>query len=90
MDFTRDELARWTDTHQTSDELAQAILEHAKDEDHAHALWMADDTKLWEQHDEDSTQVWQKIMGRAWALVDKSDEPDREFLRCGEGKYYRT
>ena len=79
MDYTRDSLAEWSDSHKTTDELAQAILEFARDEEHADKIWMGDD-------DTD----WPKIKARAWALVDKSDVPDRDFLWCGEGKIYRT
>lgn len=80
MQFTPALLGEWSHTRQTTRELAQAILENARDEEHADEIWMAD-------YDDDA--LWRIIEDRAWELVDNSDDPTRKVLRCGQGRFSR-
>ena len=72
MDFDRDELNAWADSHLTSLPLAQAILEEATDLEDADEIWMADT--------DDETIA--RVKERAWQLCDY-DDPDCKQLHWG-------
>lgn len=61
MYMSRSEIERWADLHSTSLPIARAIIETARDEHHAQAIWEGDAATA-------------AIMVRAWELADPEDD----------------